>query len=194
MRVGITGAGATGKSTLLQRCRQDTFFKDYKFLGSVTRDVFKEVGVDGELAQHQRTPQQNYDLQRKILAKKHLQLLENADNQNIFSDRILLDHFAYLCTRTTESVTNSYFKTIHQMVKFDIQTYDIVFYCEPFATIETEGFRDPSKTVQHLVDAVISAYLEKARLGDTTVVYIGNDTTVDQRLDMVKQFIRMHSK
>ena len=194
MRLGITGAGATGKSTLLQQCKQDPSFKDYKFLGSVTRGVYKEMGFDGEHTQYVKTPQENYRLQKRILAAKHAQVIGNYGEKSLFTDRILLDHFAYLCVRNTEVIENNFFKTIQNVVRFDIESYDLIFYCEPFDSIEIEGFRDPSKAVQHTVDAVISSYLNKRFENTPKIIRLGNDISVEQRLDMVKSFIRMDTK
>ena len=188
MRIGLTGSGATGKSSLLQALREDEYFKDFTFCGSVAREVFKKHGLSTETDQYQRTPEQNMLLQRDILATKCVQQNNVLGGLNVISDRILLDHYAYLCVRNTDVIDNDFFHSTKKAVEHNIAQYDIIFYFEMFDDVRTEGFRDDSDTVRYTVDAVILRTLTGRRVS-TKVVTVYNHLDVPQRVDLTKAII-----
>ena len=84
MRVSFTGAQSTGKTTLLNKCKE--VYKDYKFVDEVTRYVRKTYDV--KINEIGGTETQLYILAEHI--KNHLK-----PDENLILDRCILDGYVY---------------------------------------------------------------------------------------------------
>ena len=84
MRVSFTGAQSTGKTTLLNKCKE--VYKDYKFVDEVTRYVKKTYDV--KINEIGGTETQLYILAEHI--KNHLR-----SDENLILDRCILDGYVY---------------------------------------------------------------------------------------------------
>ena len=84
MRVSFTGAQSTGKTTLLNKCKE--IYKDYKFVDEVTRYVRRTYDV--KINEIGGTETQLYILAEHI--KNHLRTEEN-----LMLDRCILDGYVY---------------------------------------------------------------------------------------------------
>jgi len=121
MRVSFTGAQSTGKTTLLNKCKE--VYKDYKFVDEVTRYVRRTYDV--KINEIGGTETQLYILAEHI--KNHLR-----GDENLILDRCILDGYVY----TKYQVVNG--KVSEQVLHAFSGAYgvlmdklDYIFYTDP---------------------------------------------------------------
>lgn len=121
MRVSFTGAQSTGKTTLLNKCKE--VYKDYKFVDEVTRYVRKTYDV--KINEVGGTETQLYILAEHI--KNHLR-----QDENLILDRCILDGYVYtkyqvINGKVSEQVLHA-FNGVYGVL---IDKLDYIFYTDP---------------------------------------------------------------
>lgn len=121
MRVSFTGAQSTGKTTLLNKCKE--VYKDYKFVDEVTRYVKKTYDV--KINEIGGTETQLYILAEHI--KNHLR-----SDENLILDRCILDGYVYtkyqvLNGKVSEQVLHA-FNGVYGLL---MDKLDYIFYTDP---------------------------------------------------------------
>lgn len=121
MRVSFTGAQCTGKSTLLQMCKE--IYKDYKFVDEVTRYVRRTYDV--KINEIGGTETQLYILAEHI--KNHLK-----PDENLMLDRCILDGYVYtkyqvVNGKVSEQVLHA-FSGVYGLL---MDKLDYIFYTDP---------------------------------------------------------------
>ena len=96
MRIGFTGAGGTGKSTVLNRLKDLGKFTGVPSLPSVMSEVMAHNNVTSDTNLLLRTAEERKKFQCD--AWQFRRMKEEQFNQNFISDRTLLDHLAYIIT------------------------------------------------------------------------------------------------
>lgn len=175
MRIAISGAQSTGKSTLLAALRAHPKFKDFVVRDETTRNVLRGVlGVEKMEINENGTD----DTQRLIIAQ-HLANSINAHGPNVLYDRCALDgvvytHYLYMhnkVSKQTFRIAQSIFENVR---------YDIWFYIPP----EFEPIRDGERSVNtEFRDDIVKLFDEYiASYGIPTVNLSG---TVEERVAQV---------
>lgn len=138
IRIGITGAHSTGKTTLLNALRSEPAFADLDICTEVTRDV-RALGLE--------INEGGTDLTQRLIMNQHI--------VNIFmhpcmlTDRTSLDGLIYtewlykhgkVSKKTLEYAEKVFNQTIYE--------YDILFYLPVEFEIETDGVRSTDITFQ----------------------------------------------
>lgn len=153
MKVGFIGAGGTGKTTVLG------LLKDcgVPVMAGVSRGVFKERNLT-EDSQLTMTPQEKWELQKEIFARK----LQQDQIEDRISDRTLLDHFVYCLLRSTESIGDSTVTAYEALVRENLMKYDVLVYF-PLAEFWSadDGFRQSHRAWALSVDSIARGLLEK---------------------------------
>jgi AAA domain len=150
MRIGISGAGATGKSTVMQMVAAEL---GIPMLPSVVRGVFARHGLN-EKDQLNMLPSEAWELQREIFEAR---IAAEHATPNFISDRTLVDHMAYCLFRASGAIpdeaSDSYMAIMHESLK----TYDAVFFLSPIATItrKRDGFRQNGKAYEIAMDILM---------------------------------------
>jgi thymidylate kinase len=121
MRVSFTGAQSTGKTTLLNKCKE--VYRDYKFVDEVTRYVRRTYDV--KINEVGGTETQLYILAEHI--KNHLR-----QDENLILDRCILDGYVYtkyqvVNRKVSEQVLHA-FNGVYSVL-FD--KLDYIFYTDP---------------------------------------------------------------
>lgn len=121
MRVSFTGAQSTGKTTLLNKCKE--VYKDYKFVDEVTRYVRRTYDV--KINEIGGTETQLYILAEHI--KNHLR-----GDENLILDRCILDGYVYtkyqvLYGKVKEDVLQA-FNGVYNVL---MDKLDYIFYTDP---------------------------------------------------------------
>lgn len=164
VRIGFTGAGGTGKSTLAQYISEKW---GLPFHPSVSRQVFKEMGIECEADQNGASPALLYKLQMKIFQRKCEQ---DKNVRHGVLDRTLLDHFVYSCFRCFEILTAEEVNALEQLVIENLTQYNAIFYC-PFGqfTPPPDGMRDTRPAYHNIIDLAVRGFLQKHPIN--TLIY-----------------------
>jgi nicotinamide riboside kinase len=121
MRVAFCGAQSSGKSTLLQECKN--IYKDYKFVDEVTRYVRRTYDV--KINEIGGTETQLYILAEHI--KNHLRL-----DENLMLDRCILDGYVYTKYQVVNGkVSEQVLHAFNGVFGVLVDKLDYIFYTDP---------------------------------------------------------------
>jgi nicotinamide riboside kinase len=121
MRVSFAGAQSTGKTTLLNKCKE--VYKDYKFVDEVTRYVRKTYDV--KINEIGGTETQLYILAEHI--KNHLRVEEN-----LMLDRCILDGYVYTKYQVVNGkVSEQVLHAFNGVFGVLVDKLDYIFYTDP---------------------------------------------------------------
>jgi thymidylate kinase len=181
MRVSFTGAQSTGKTTLLNKCKE--VYKDYKFVDEVTRYVRKTYDV--KINEVGGTETQLYILAEHI--KNHLR-----PEDNLMLDRCILDGYVYtkyqvMNGKVKEDVLHA-FNSVFNLL-FD--KLDYVFYTDPLdVKLVDDGERSVDlnfrKTIINLFDDLIT-YKMSSKNREKVIKLSG---TVEERMQTVEKYLK----
>jgi nicotinamide riboside kinase len=121
MRVSFTGAQSTGKTTLLNKCKE--VYKDYKFVDEVTRYVRRTYDV--KINEIGGTETQLYILAEHI--KNHLR-----PDENLILDRCILDGYVYTKYQAVNGkVSEQVLHAFNGVFAILFDKLDYIFYTNP---------------------------------------------------------------
>lgn len=121
MRVSFTGAQSTGKTTLLNKCKE--IYKDYKFVDEVTRYVRRTYDV--KINEIGGTETQLYILAEHI--KNHLR-----SDENLILDRCILDGYVYTKYQVVNGkVSSQVLHAFNGVYGLLMDKLDYIFYTDP---------------------------------------------------------------
>lgn len=177
MLVGFTGAGATGKSTVLNAIRDIP--RCPPILTSVARRVFAERGLKTEADQDALSPAARWDLQMHIFEE---QWKLEASLPSYVTERTSLCRLVYTVFRNATHMTDSQWIELGDRVERDMRKYDALFYfpIAPF-NLTDDGFRQGGQSYNWCLDSMIRTFLADRGI---PFVDVGR-TTVAERVKMV---------
>lgn len=167
MKIGFTGAGGTGKSTVLEHLLSDAKFTQCPpVLRSTTRQVYERWGID-EAAQERMTPEDRYRLQNDIFENR----LANEQNykDGFISDRTLLCNYAYCVFRNYTMIGNEEFAALEGKVAANLMAYDVLIYFPMYFTPAPDGMRQDGNAYNASIDGLIFRFLNKHSIPHTTL-------------------------
>jgi nicotinamide riboside kinase len=149
MRIGISGAQCTGKTTLLNALRSEDMFKKYNICTEVTRTVASyglPINEDGN------------DITQTLIMNQHI--VNWFMNSKMLTDRTVLDGYVYsiylLETGNIKRQTLNYAREVFNKL---IKKYDVLFYIAPEFELEEDGVRSVGvhfrNRIVNLFDSVI---------------------------------------
>jgi hypothetical protein len=181
VRVGFTGAGATGKSTVI---REIALLSDCPpILTSVARGVFAERGLSSESQQDAMTPAERWDLQMEIFDRQFA--LERSCDSYV-TERTSLCRLAYCVFRNGTAMSDGDWERLSGEVESDMRSYDAVFYfpVAPFNVVD-DGFRQGGRAYNWCLDSMIRSFLIDREI---PFVDVGR-TSVEERVSMIASAI-----
>jgi len=133
MLISFSGAQSTGKSTLLQACKELPIFRGFIFVDEVTRRVKKETGIEiNDTAA-------NYNYAQTLIVADHI---KNISLKNAVLDRCILDGYVYTRYLADRSKVSEYVADFAERAYLElIHNYDIVFYTDPKIPLVDDGIR-----------------------------------------------------
>jgi len=156
MRVGHTGTGSTGKTTLAKELAS---ILDLDYKPSVVREVFAQFGWTEE-NQRRATPEECWRLQEEIFNRKLYQ--DKHMGRDVIFDRTPIDHLAYCLFRCEPILSEEQLRSLEQRAQEEIRNYDIVIYHPiPSWPPEEDGLRETTYPYRVIIDNFILAYLHK---------------------------------
>ncbi len=138
MLVGFTGAQSTGKTTLLNRCKEELCVpsdkKGWNFVDEVTRKVMRDgwsINEDGD------------NLTQLFILKEHLQNHTVSKSEKWILDRCILDGYIYTKWLCEQGAVDTWVLTYAgNLLNLLGKHLDIIFYTDPRdVPIEDDGER-----------------------------------------------------
>ena len=131
MRIGISGAHSTGKTTLLNALRSEPAFFNYHIGDEVTRRI-ASYGIP--------INEQGTDITQILVMQEHL--VNVVMHENLLTDRTALDGYSYtLELHEMGVVSDKVLAHADAIFKKVVPMYDILFYIRPEFAIEDDGVR-----------------------------------------------------
>jgi predicted ATPase len=170
MKIGISGAQGTGKSTLLDALQSGRYLPDHEYCVGTTRWV-QSLGFD--------INETGSDMTQLMIIYRHIEVM---NKPNFVSDRTVVDVLVY-----TEWLYNQgrVSKLVYDYVKIvferEISRFDYLFFIQPEFDLADDGVRSTSIEWRDQINARMTEVVESLNI---PVVYLTG--SVDNR---VQQFI-----
>ena len=185
MKVAFTGAGGTGKTTLAKYIAEKW---GIPYVGSVSREVMREMGIESEAAQESMGDHELLALQQGIYERRKAKL---ASLDSYVTDRCALDNYIYGLRRCGSALTEEIRAEWEKGAGADLYAQDLVFHT-PIGLFETEddGVRVTDLSHQHLMDSAMYGFLCKHAFDRCSAhVYVLNMAALDRRKKFVDSLI-----
>lgn len=174
MLVSFTGAQSTGKTTLLNECREENhqFDKPFEFVTSITRRVSEKYDI-----------KIGTNMSQLLVINSHI---ENSLLQHAFLDRCMLDGLIYTVYFYQKSKVGSwvcdYAKHVYDML---LPRYDVIFYTDPTGVpLVNDGIRPVDiKFRNNIIARFEQVFQQDERLAKKIVRLTGN---VEQRMITIR--------
>lgn len=128
MRIAFTGPQGSGKSTILQQCKESNLFKGYEFIPSATRMLRDKYNL--------KINQESNDITQTYIADWYKDQHMNYHYDNVVYDRCVLDGCVYTDYLYNHGkVTQEAFDYIFDVFEKYIKDYDIIFYTMPLPLV-----------------------------------------------------------
>ena len=183
MIVAFTGAQSSGKSTLLNKMREDVYFKDWNFEAEITR-ILKEkytliINEDGN------------NFTQMVTIHSHIDNYLKNRNKNCVLDRCCIDSLVYTTYLSySKKVDEELGYYAEYICKKLIGKYDIIFYTDPSIPLVDDGVRSTDVDFRNKIIQLFDFYIEHFNPGN--VVKLSGD--VEQRYSIIKSEIKKRTK
>ena len=153
MRIAFTGPQGSGKSTILQQCKDSEYFKDYVFVPSATRMLRDKYNL--------KINQESNDVTQKYIADWYKDQHENHHHENVIYDRCVLDGTVYTnYLMKIGKVTEDAYKYIEDVFLNYIKDYDLIFYTMPLPLV-ADGTRSMDEQYLNDIHNTFLEYIDK---------------------------------
>ena len=150
MRIAITGAQSTGKSTLLRYLKKDVDLKGFEFIDELTRKIAaKGININEE----------GSNLSQIFTVTIHA---ENIIKDHFISDRCTLDGLVYThWLYENKKVDKWMLDYALNVAKEILPRYDYIFYLPPEIPIEDDGIRSADVTFRDEIVKLFDHYIKE---------------------------------
>jgi len=174
MRVGITGAQSTGKSTLLNDLTQLSIFQDYTVCSGLTRTLAKQGFAINEAGDD--------DTQLAVMNQHR----NNLVYENMLTDRTALDGLVYTAWLHSQGkISEKVLTMVEEIFDSLIDNYDIVFYIKPEFDLEDDGERSNDLNFRDDIAELFEDFIEHLNL-DVVLLTGSREQRVKQVIDTMK--------
>lgn len=150
MKIGITGAHSTGKTTLLNALRSEELFKDYAVCDEVTRQVLA-LGVP--------INEKGNDVTQRLIMNQHIVNLSL--HKNMLTDRTALDGLIYTAWLfdgdKIEKKTLEYAQQVYDAIW---PKYDLIFYTPIEFNVVDDGVRSINPLFREEIGRMFEKYIK----------------------------------
>jgi len=182
MLISFTGGQSTGKTTLLQQCKE-LYSDRFDFVDEVTRLVQREHNVPiNELGS---------DMTQLLIINKHIEnSLYVTEKQGVIMDRCIMDGLCYTAYLQLEGQVSKwvfdYAKNVYNML---IKKLDYIFYTDPAdVTLVDDGVRSIDDGFRSkVIDIFEFVLLNDSALLENKVVKLKG--TVEERMEQIKLIV-----
>lgn len=178
MIITFTGAQSSGKSTSLNKMKDDPYFKDWNFEPEITRSLRDKYGLAINEAGNNFT--------QMITINSHVDnYLRNKDRNSVF-DRCAIDSLVYTTyLHYTNKVDKDLGMYAEYVCKKLLPMYGIVFYTDPSIPLVDDGVRSVDLEFRKKIIELFEFYIDQFKL--TNLVRLQGD--VDTRYKTIIETI-----
>ena len=203
MRLSLTGAANTGKTSLLQSFLHT--WKTYKTPEKTYRDIIEEKQLE-------HSSKTTTETQTEILNFITDQQLGKTVDDDIIYDRCTLDVLAYTIwahEKGIEGFDTAFVNTQIKLVRESLRALDIIFICKfnENMSVEDDGKRDANKEyIVEINNIIESLYQQYKQNIDSDIFFPKDDSpcliklpdSMQQRVDLIAEYVApdggMHSE
>jgi nicotinamide riboside kinase len=180
MRVSFSGAQSTGKTTLLNKCKE--VYKDYKFVDEVTRYVRRTYDV--KINEIGGTETQLYILAEHI--KNHLR-----SDENLILDRCILDGYVYTKYQVVNGkVSNQVLHAFNGVYGLLMDKLDYIFYTDPAdVKLVDDGERSVDYKFREDIIAMFEDLITYKMSPANREKIVRLSGTVDERMEIIGEYL-----
>ena len=181
MRVSFTGAQSTGKTTLLNKCKE--IYKDYKFIDEVTRYVRRTYDV--KINEIGGTETQLYILAEHI--KNHLK-----QDEKLMLDRCILDGYVYTKYQVVNGkVSEQVLHAFNGVFGVLMDKLDYVFYTDPSdVKLVDDGERSVDFKFRNDIIVLFEDLIEYKMSPKNREKIIRLKGSVEQRIKTIEKYLK----
>ena len=153
MKIAITGAQSTGKSTLLKYLKEDSDLNQFEFIDELTRKIAaKGININ----------EQGSNMSQIFTVTIHA---ENIVKNNFISDRCALDGLVYTRWLFDQGKVDQWIMDYALGVAKEVlPKYDYIFYLVPEFPIEDDGVRSADEQFRKEIVQLFEYYIDRFRL------------------------------
>lgn len=177
MRIAFTGPQGSGKSTILQQCKDSGLFDGYVFVPSATRMLRDKYNL--------KINQESNDTTQKYIADWYADQHKNHHHENAIYDRCVLDGTVYTKYLLEKGkVTQQAFDYIKSIFLDYVDDYDVIFYTWPLPLV-ADGTRSMDEQYLQDIHNLFLKFISQFKID--AVILKGNK---EERFNTVKQFVK----
>lgn len=173
MKIAFTGAQSTGKTTLLNRLKDDPNYYPFTFVDEITRRMTKhglQINEGGD------------NMTQLLIMNSHLKNILKGD---VIMDRCVLDgvvytRYLYDKGQVSEWVMD-YAEKVFQLI---IESYDYIFYLIPEFDIKDDGVRSIDSNFRNQIVKLFEQYILECEI---PVIKITG--SLEERIKQIKEAI-----
>ncbi len=169
MRIALTGAHSTGKTTLLERLKEERIFKTYTFITEITRSVMNKGHSINE---------EGGDTTQLLIMESHS---SNLTYENSIMDRCFLDGIVYTdYLHQKGKVSLGVFEESLKLFQHNVKKYDKLFYIIPEVDLKEDGVRSSNLLFRQQIVELFEFYISFYRL---PVIYVSG--SLEERTNQI---------
>jgi nicotinamide riboside kinase len=174
MKIALSGAQSTGKTTLLKLLKKE--FENYEFIGEIVRNLKNKHGIS--------INQKGNFSSQLLIFQAHI---ENLDKEDFISDRCILDAFVYTEWSFQKGIFNeNEYQIFKDIFLKNIFRYNIIFYIPVEFKLKKDGFRDEDLNFQKEIDELFLKILLQYKI-DYKKITGGKEERLNQILTILNQ-------
>ena len=170
MKIALSGAQSTGKSTLIRALKEDPLFSDFEVFSNITRQLSQSGYKINELGEDKT------QLEMMRIHSENASVLGSA-----IYDRCVIDPYVYtLYLYRQGQVDKKTLNYAYNKMKENYKKYDIIFYIKPEFDIVEDGVRATDITFR---DEILKIFEEV--LKEENIKTISLSGSIQERKDAV---------
>ncbi|AXH67277.1 thymidylate kinase [Streptomyces phage Wofford] len=188
IKIGMTGAHGTGKTSMAQAMTESPAFKDFVLVPSSARQI-KEYGYP---INREATELSQLLVPILRMVDEH-EAMTNPQNtlykHGIISDRTLIDSLAYTYYQNEKVWDNGALveNVTRRLTEMHMSTYHFVLYFPVYWDLEADGVRDPDEDYRVKIDDYVIQALELLGVPYFTVPDVNPSERVDWFVEEIQQ-------
>ena len=178
MLITFTGAQSSGKSTLLNKMKEDEYFKEWNFEPEITRGLKEKYGIN--------INEEGDNFTQIITINSHVDNYLRNKNKNSILDRCSIDslvYTTYMCyIKKVDYNLGDYAEYVNTKL---LDKYDIIFYTDPSIPLVNDGVRSTNIEFRNKIIELFNFYIEY--YNPTNLIKLSG--SVDERYKIIKDEI-----
>ena len=181
MRIALSGAQGTGKTTLMNELKSGSFLPHYTFYDEVVRNLVKRTGIS--------INREADDYSQTAITNEQVRLASETsfNTPNAFFDRCIVDSHAFtIFDHINKQISEKVYMYSREMLKmvFTYFPYDMVIYIPPKIQLVEDGVRDTDVRYRNEIDQIMfkSLNYNNSIQSSPTKIYTLTEISVQGRI------------